>query len=211
VTERFRARLRRVEIPHAQLDLPVETVFHERIVQAKSLIEQFHDRWTRDSIEQFVPADYDLVYRSLRAIVRYEPLIGNRFLEWGCGFGVVTAFAYELGLDAIGVEAESTLLEQAKRLLAQWQVPAQLEWGNFVPAGGELLVDDPNVPSLSHPVPNVYGKLGLEIDDFAVIYAYPWPGEDDFFESLFARYAAKGAYLIQFRGPNDVRVLQKIG
>jgi hypothetical protein len=49
----------------------------------------------------------------------------------------------------------------------------------------------------------------LDLDDFALVYAYPWPGEDDFHEFVFDRYAASGALLMLFCGPNDVRLWRK--
>lgn len=203
------ARLQRIKIPSAVADEPVSAEVRSWINDARTRIEAFQDRWDRRPIEQFVAADYELVYQSLRWTLAHEPLIGNRFLEWGCGFATMTALAATLGLDAIGIEAEPTLFAQGQRTLADWNVPAELIHGNFLPRAAEQLADDPTLPSLGHESPNAYAKLGLEIDDFAIIYAYPWPGEDDFLEAVFTQYAASGAYLLLFCGPNDVRLLRR--
>ncbi len=56
---------------------------------------------------------------------------------------------------------------------------------------------------------NVYQQLEMELSDFAIVYSYPWPGEDDFHEVVFDRYAERGAVLLQFCGPNDVRPWRK--
>ncbi|TWU42397.1 hypothetical protein Poly41_06940 [Novipirellula artificiosorum] len=160
-------------------------------------------------MEQFVAADYELVYQSICWTLESQMLIGRRFLEWGCGFAVVSALASTLDLDVIGVEAESVLLEQARRVIADWNAKVELVHGNFLPPGAERLADDPTLPSLGHEVESVYPTIGLDLDDFAIVYSYPWPGEDDFHERVFESFAATGALLMQFCGPNDVRVFRK--
>ena len=117
--------------------------------------------------------------------------------------------AAELGFDAIGVEAETTLYQQALQTISRWPCDAEVFAGNFLPKSAKQLADDPTLPSLGHMASTIYPSLGLEIDDFSLIYAYPWPGEDDFLEAVFERYAAKGAMLLMFCGPNDLRLLRK--
>lgn len=201
-------RLERISIPSSVADSPVPTEISHWISDARTRIEIFQDRWDRRPIEQFVAADYELVYQSLRWTLETQPLIGRRFLEWGCGFATMTALAATLQLDAIGIESEPTLFTQGQQTLAEWGVEAELIRGNFLPPSADDLADDPTLPSLGHERSNAYHVLGLEIDDFAIIYAYPWPGEDDFLEAVFAEYAAAGAYLLLFCGPNDVRLIR---
>ena len=136
-------------------------------------------------------------------------MIGNRFLEWGCGFAVVSALASQIGFDAIGIEAENDLLDQGRATIASWDVSVELIHGDFLPPGAERLADDPTLPSLGHEVGNAYEVLDMDLDDFAIVYAYPWPGEDDFHEAVFDRYAAPGALIVFFCGPNDMRVWRK--
>ena len=52
--------------------------------------------------------------------------------------------------------------------------------------------------------------LGLAADDFDVVYAFPWPGEQDVFEALFDRSAAIGALLVTFHGVDGVVVQRKV-
>ena len=134
---------------------------------------------------------------------------GNRFLEWGCGFSVVCALAARLGMDAIGIEAERELLAQGRETIADWNQPVELVHGNFLPVGAEEMADDPTLPSLGHPLSSAYEELGLELDDFAMVYAYPWPGEEEFHQQVFARFAAPSALLLQFCGPYDLRLWRK--
>jgi SAM-dependent methyltransferase len=201
--------LTRIPLP-AEIDettIPVEV--ETRILRAKVRIEAFQDRWDRPQIEQFVAADYRLVFQSLAWMLQSQPLLGHRFLEWGCGFAVVSALAAQLGLDAIGFESEQDLLAEGRKTVREWGAPVELIHGNFLPRGAELLADDPMLPSLGHDVACGYDSIGLDLDDFAIVYGYPWPGEDSFHEAVFDRYAAPGAILMFFCGPNDVRLWRK--
>ncbi len=44
------------------------------------------------------------------------------------------------------------------------------------------------------------------IDDFDVIFAFPWPAEEEMYCDLFARFAASGALLVTYSALDDVRV-----
>ena len=55
-----------------------------------------------------------------------QTLIGNRFLEWGCGFAVVASIASALRFESIGIEAESDLIREGRRTLTEWNVDADL-------------------------------------------------------------------------------------
>jgi hypothetical protein len=51
--------------------------------------------------------------------------------------------------------------------------------------------------------------MGLDLDDFDIVFAYPWPDEDRMTADLFYRYAAEDALLITFRGGDDICVRRK--
>ncbi|MCM2372025.1 class I SAM-dependent methyltransferase [Aporhodopirellula aestuarii] len=220
--------LQPISLPRNLDARPIPTTIHAMVHDLRCRIEAFQDRWDVPQIEQFVAADYELVYQTLDWLRESQMMIGNRFLEWGCGFAAVTLIADSLGWDCIGIESESTLLTHGHQTVADWcqtlrsnddvtsnhtatlsAVP-ELVRGNFLPTGSESLADDPTLPSLGHDTENAYRKLGLELDDFAVVYSYPWPGEDEFHELVFDRHAARGAILVQFCGPNDVRAWRAV-
>ena len=201
--------LTRIQLPSTVDSTPIPDKLAARITAARGEIEAFQDRWDRPQIEQFVAADYPFVYQCLHWTLQFQPLLGQRFLEWGSGFSIVSAIAAELGLNSFGIEAEPDLLAMGRKTIQTWNVSVELVEGNFLPPGAAQLSDDPMLPSLSHDVADAYQKIGLDLDDFAFIYAYPWPGEDDFHEFVFDRYAASGALLMLFCGPNDVRLYRK--
>ena len=201
--------LQRIEIPPAVADREIALQIRRRINNTIDRIQVFQDRWDRPQIELFVAADYNHVFQVLSWTVEDQPMIGRRFLEWGCGFAAVTAMAASLGLDAIGIEAEQELLLEAGQTMAEWGSQAELIAGNFLPPGAESLADDSMLPSLGHRVRDGYAELGMDLDDFAIVYTYPWPGEDNFHELVFDRYAATGALLLVFYGPYDIGLWRK--
>ncbi|MGI9445734.1 MAG: class I SAM-dependent methyltransferase [Rubripirellula sp.] len=201
--------LTRIQIPSSVDSTPIPDELAARITSARGEIEAFQDRWDRPQIEQFVAADYHLVYQCLNWTLQFQPRLGQRFLEWGSGFSIVSAIAAEMGLNSFGIEAEPDLLAMGRKTIQTWNVSVELVEGNFLPPGAAQLSDDPMLPSLSHDVADGYQTIGLDLDDFALVYSYPWPGEDDFHEFVFDRYAASGALLMLFCGPNDVRLWRK--
>ena len=83
--------------------------------------------------------------------------------------------------------------------------------GSFIPQGGEDVADIVgDFAWLRTDAPSAYDELGLDPDDFDVIFAYPWPGEEQAIYDLFERYAAAGALLVTFQGVEAVRVMRLV-
>jgi len=202
-------RLERIALPSSIHEEPIEDEVRKLIKAAQARIQAFQDRWDQPQIEQFVASDYELVHQAIRWIVDEKLMMGNRMLEWGCGFAVVASIASRLGLDTFGIESESRLLTQAKLTLQQFETPVDLVHGNFLPRGAESLSHNPDFPSLGHQVPNAYAVMGLDLDDFAMVFGYPWPGEELFHQAVFAKYGMTGGLLLLFCGPNDLRLWRK--
>ncbi len=188
---------------------PADAETAQLIRCAQDRIQAFQDRWDQPQIEQFVASDYELVYVALRWLRESGRLTGNRMLEFGCGFAVVSSLASRLGMDVFGIEAERRLLEQAKQTVRDFNTPVELVHGNFLPRGAESLSLNPDFPSLGHAVPCGYEVMGLDLDDFSLVFGYPWPGEEKFHEAVFARFGGPGAHLLLFCGPYDLRLWQK--
>ncbi len=209
--------LTKIPIPSTVDARDIPPSIREHIKRDQRRIEAFQDQWNRPQIEQFVAADFCHVYQSLQWILETQLTIGKRFLEWGCGFAVVTAIANSLQLDAIGIDAESELIRHGRKTLRHWiqgdgddgKLGGELMQGNFLPAGSEILADDQWLPSVGHAAAPAYKNLGLDLDDFAIVYSYPWPGEDGFHEAVFDAHAAAGALLLMFCGPNDLRLYRR--
>ncbi len=180
------------------------------LVAARERIELYWDQFSSKPLPQYIECDFDYVAAGLQECLRRDLVDGKLFVEWGCGFAVVTGIAALLGLDAIGIEAEVFLCEQARLLLAQREIPAEVWQGNFLPAGAVRLAEDKEpLVSLTHSIPPAYSNFDMSLEDFAIVFAYPWPGEEHFLRAVFARYARSNALLLMFRGPYHIELFRK--
>lgn len=180
--------------------------------------EVVHERFLRDNSDWgtgFYPSDYVTVYHALRTILRLDLTVGNSFCEWGSGLGVVTMLAEMLGLQACGIEINRELVDAAVALGETFEMQAELVHGSFVPRGSEARAEkayaatDEGVAWLSTETDNAYDDLGLDPDDFDLIFAYPWPGEESVIDELFDYSAADGALLLTYGQQNSVRLQRK--
>jgi hypothetical protein len=166
---------------------------------------------SRAAFPAFVPSDYELVYRALTAIKSARLSTGRRFLEWGSGVGAATCLAALVEFDAAGIEVESRLVDIAVNLARQHGMPVQFVCGSFVPDGCEPRLDATgDVAWLSAGGADGYAALELDPDDFDLVFAYPWPGEEQVIFDLFADCAAVGALLLTYHGQDGVRLQRKV-
>jgi hypothetical protein len=163
------------------------------------------------AIPAFVPSDFGLVYRALVAIETARLAAGRRFIEWGSGVGAITCLAELVGFDATGMEIDPRLAQVAEQLAIRHGVAAQFIHGSFVPTGRELHLESPDdVTWLSTSGPDGYQELQLDPDDFDIVFAYPWPGEEQTIFDLFEDCAAVGALLLTYHGQEGIRLQRKV-
>ena len=192
------------------LERPIPRETEDLLVRADRLLQIYWDGWHRKPIEQYVACDFRDVWRALFTIREKQITQGNLFCEWGCGFGIVTAMASQMGWGAIGIEAEPFLVSEARKFLAQEEIPAEIWHGNFLPPGSERLArHQSHHASLFHQIPSAYLEQEMHLDDFSIVFAYPWPGEDGFLKDVFREYGANGALLLVFRGPYELELYRK--
>lgn len=197
------------------LDISIEPIRLPRRVlgfleEAAGRIDEFEARRRNDPIPGFVPSDFPLVYQLLRAVRQVHLPTGDRFCEWGSGFGVVAALADMIGFEAYGIEIDGDLYREACRLAEDFHCEPQFVQGSFLPDdAGELADTLGDFHWLETSGANGYAELDLSPDDFDVIFAYPWPGEESVITEVFDRYAASGALLLTYHGIEQVRVRRK--
>jgi len=161
-------------------------------------------------IENFVPCDFHLLDQALSWIEQNHLLTGVRFCELGSGFGVAAMLAALHGMESVGIEIESTLVDQANRLSAELNLSAQFYCGSFVPHDvSEIVEISRDVEHVDTSESEVYQEIGLDLDDFDLFFAFPWPGEEHFFESVFTAGAAVNSLLLTYRGRNGMHLLRK--
>ncbi len=178
---------------------------------ARERIELYWDHFKEKPLPQYVECDFEYVSAALVACVEQQLIDGKLFCEWGCGFAVVAGVAGLLDLDAIGIEAEEFLCTEARELLRKENVAAEIWQGNFLPGGARRLAEntDPLV-SLTHDIPPAYAKYDMSLSDFAIVFAYPWPGEEHFLKAVFNRYARPNALMLMYRGPYQIELYRKL-
>ncbi len=175
-------------------------------------VRDFWDRHPELRNTEWVECDYSEVAAALVGLQLSHPARQKTFLELGCGFGVVAGTASLLGFEAVGIESERFLVEEAIRIAAVYGIKSAEFWeGNFLPTGAAQFAEeeDPRV-ALKSEAESAYAKYGREIAEFGTIFAYPWPGEEHFLKSVFRHYAAAGARLVLYRGPFQIEIYEKL-
>lgn len=201
--------LRTVELTFQRAPLPGNVA--DFIREAQQRIDDFSESSRTEPIPAFVPSDFVAAYRALEAIDRLGLATGRLFCEWGSGFGVVTGLAALSEFDACGIEIEPLLVEQARRLIEDFYLPCEFACGSFIPdAAEEIALSPSEMAWLATDAPEAYAELQLNVDDFDVIYAYPWPDEQDILGELFDQFASDGALLCTFESPDEVLVRRKV-
>jgi hypothetical protein len=163
----------------------------------------------------FVPSDFVTLYRALHDITHRGLMSGNGFCEWGSGLGVVASLAAMLGLDAVGIEIDRDLVDAANELASDFDIPVEFVNGSFIPPGADRIIDEAysdcdGALSLEAHSDNAYDELGLEVRDFDLVFAYPWPNDEELTTSLFERFAADGALLLTYNDTDAVRLRRKL-
>lgn len=123
-----------IDIPSEVDQRVIPQSWIDKLEGVRLRIQTFQDCWNRPQIEQFVAADFFHLFQAIAWIRETQSLIGNRFLEWGCGFAVVTSIASALEFESVGIEAEADLVREGQQTLQDWNVSAELIGGNFYPA-----------------------------------------------------------------------------
>lgn len=201
--------LQPIAIPDSIKHLPHTPAAAALIDSTYDAIEAFMLR-DEAPIENFVTCDFHLLDQALTWIHEHHLLTGNRFCEWGAGFGAGALLATLHGMEAVGIEIEPSLVEAADDVADALGNSARFYRGSFVPRGvegiEELIGEVKNVVTDED---DVYDQIGLDVDDFDLFFAFPWPGEHGFFETVFDARAAVGAMLLTYRGRDGMHLVRK--
>ena len=191
-----------IDVEDIVLTAPLEALATE----ATRRVEAFVAARGSDPIAGFVPCDFHLAARGLMAVKQRMLAPGPSFLEWGSGMGAVACLASALGFEASGIEVVPELVEASRDLAKDHDLAVEFVCGSFIPEGGDDLVDvQGELTWLEQGIEPAYEELGLDPDDFDIVFAYPWPGEEDAVLDLFEHYTPRGALLLTFNGINGLR------
>jgi hypothetical protein len=194
------------EIRHRPSQDPLRTPDDQSVISPElsdridALCEEGRTFWHRfdaevrqDDFHPFVLADYDAVRTALVAL--RKP--GRRFLEWGSAAGVVTIMADLLGFDSCGIELDSSLVDKARELGTRWGSNARFASGSFIPMGWQWKhVGGDGRHGTIGQGSSGYLALGQALDDFDVVYGFPWMGEEPMMLDLMRDHGRRDAHLV---------------
>ena len=175
----------------------------ELLKEFKQLWEEADALWDehRDhpAFHGYVSSDFQAAYDCL---VDLQDRGVESVVEWGSGLGIVAIMASRMGFDAYGIESESELVDHSEDFAAIYGQDAQFAVGSFIPnefrwdpgSGDEIVRTDFEAPA-------AYEDFDMELRDFDLIYAYPWPDERRMFENIVRKHGREGAMMLAF----DVR------
>jgi hypothetical protein len=155
--------------------------------------EQFDVDVRGRAFHPFVAADYEGV---LAALLRHRGT-GLKFLEWGSASGVITIMADMLGFEAYGIELDESLVTTARALATKFGSNAHFAAGSFLPAGyvWRPVGGDGRIATIGDGASG-YRQLGHPLDDFDIVFGYPWGGEEPMMRDLMTRYGGSRALLL---------------
>jgi SAM-dependent methyltransferase len=171
-----------------------------------ALFDQF-DHDVRDHrFHPFVAANYESVLAAL--IAQRAP--GLTFLEWGSATGVITIMADLLGYEAYGIELDASLVRTARALAAKFDSGATFVAGSFLPQGYTWRPKDGDgrLGTIGEGRSG-YLELGKSLDEFDVVFGYPWAGEEAMMHDLMRRYGGSDARLMVHGTDRGVEVWRR--
>jgi hypothetical protein len=190
------------------VDLPREV--SDLINHADALWEQFWAQKLNKRYPRYVASEPAQVYAALKHVRDEGLALGDRFIEWGSGFGVASSLASLLGFEATGIELEEGLVEIAEKLAEKHQTGAEFIATTYIPegfisydhvGGSDIVPDD----SFGHQAEAPrYDDMDIGLDEIDVFFVYPWPGEQEMMLKLFDSVASEDAILIAYYGDQEI-------
>jgi SAM-dependent methyltransferase len=153
-----------------------------------------------------VASDYDRVLPALAEL--WRP--GMRFLELGSATGIITVMADLLGYEACGIEIDERLVHMARDVAVRYQSRARFAAGSFLPQGWVWRPRDGDgrLGTIGEGVSG-YLELGVSLDEFDLVYAYPWGGEEETILDLLRAHGAPEARLLLHLVSGELRLMRQ--
>jgi hypothetical protein len=185
------------------IDAELRTRLEALIEEGLDLFDQFDREVRTRHFHPFIAADYERVLQTLISLREQ----GVKFLEWGSASGVITIMADLLGFDAYGIELDASLVAVARALAERHGSRARFVSGSFIPSGyrWKPTVNDEGRHGTIGDGTSAYAELGYGLDDFDLVYAYPWSGEEPMMLDLMRCYGDARARVL-LNGDNGVVV-----
>ena len=194
--------------------LPLDAVPLDDLASDDLLLEEFRNLWAdaeeiwdrlqnEPAFHAYVSADYEAVFAELAKLRGRVSTV----LECGSGLGVVAIMASRMGFDACGIEAETGLIEFAEELSEKYESEARFAAGSFIPDDFEWTPSngDESIATFID-VADGYQELDMELRDFDLIYAYPWPDEHYLFHNFIGQLGNPDAIFLSYDAREGIHV-----
>jgi hypothetical protein len=115
-----------------------------------------------------------------------------------------------LGYEAYGIELDPELVDVSVAMATRYGSKARFTAGSFLPAGYTWSPRDGDgrMGTVGEGLSG-YLQLGRPLDDFDLVYAFPWGGEEAMMHDLMRRYGAAHAGLLLNRVSGDVELFRR--
>jgi hypothetical protein len=126
-------------------------------------------------------------------------------------FRVITIMASSLGFDACGIEIESQLVNLARGLAEKYGPQARFATGNFIPDDYEWSPEygDGDFRTASEATSG-YEELDMELRDFDLVYAYPWPDEQPMYRDIMQQCGGRNSLYLGYDA-REGTILSRLG
>lgn len=117
--------------------------------------------------------------------------------------------ASRMGFEAYGIEIEPRLVMRAEDLAKEYGPQAQFAQGSFIP---DDFVWDPrdggDVVRTVIDAASAYSEFDMELRDFDLVYAYPWPDEHSFFHNIMEQFGRRDSLLLTHDAREGMKLLR---
>ena len=112
-----------------------------------------------------------------------------------------------LGFQAFGIELDKELVQIARELAVRGNSGATFARGSFLPQGYRFRPPDGDgrLATIGQG-PSGYLEMGHHLDEFDLVFAFPWGGEEPMMLDLMRAYGRPDAHLLLNTVNDGVRV-----
>ena len=181
-------------------------------VRLASLIEAVENRQltlSENGRGGYVGSELPALNRAFSRIQKECLSEGPLFCDWGSGLGEACCVAAMNQFTPVGIEIQDELVGAARSQASGLGLSSVFVQGSFLQPGDEDLVSGAGHTKLEFDR-RAWDELLLAPKDCHLIYGYPWPGEEEFLESVFVRHASPGALLVTYHDRDYVLVQRQV-
>ncbi len=124
----------------------------------------------------------------------------------------MTVLAALLGYQATGIEIDPALVACSERLADNFDADCTFACGTYVPAeyGSHSALESADFLTITDG-PNAYRELGMDLADFDLVYAFPWPDEEPLLFDMVRRCGGDHTVFLTYHGTDGFQYHERAG